>query len=65
MVKTYHVKNYIKDIFPSGELLRLSEYMIMIEHTTESSNSIDIEFTDLNSINHDKTKYRITITPID
>lgn len=65
MVKTYHVMDYLKDGIADHDVLDEDFKVIHTQYLNETINSFEVEFTDLSSENHDKTKYRITVESID
>lgn len=65
MVKTYHLMQFLKDGIDQNVYCNDDCKMITSELSEEKSNSFEVEFTDHDTENNDKTKFRVSVEIIE
>ena len=65
MVKTYHLIDYLKSGIEQNIVCNDDCKLIDYELSEEKSNSFEVEFTDYETENNDKTKFRVNVEVIE
>ena len=65
MVKTYHLMDYLKSGIKQNIVCNDDCKLINYESSKAKSSSFEVEFTDYETANNDKTKYRVSVEIID
>ena len=65
MVKTYHLMDYLKSGIEQNIFCNDDCKLIDYELSEEKSNSFEVEFTDYETENNDKTKFHVSVEIID
>ena len=65
IVKTYHLMDYLKSGIEQNIFCNDDCKLIDYELSEEKSNSFEVEFTDYETENNDKTKFRISVEIIE
>ena len=65
MVKTYHLMDYLKSGIEQNIVCNDDYKLIDYELSEEKSNSFEVEFTDYETENNDKTKFRVSVEVIE
>ena len=65
MVKTYHLMQFLRDGIEQNIVCNDDCKLIDYELSEEKSNSFEVEFTDYETENNDKTKFRVSVEVIE
>ena len=65
MVKTYQLMNYLKSGIEQNIVCNDDCKLVDYELLEEKSNSFEVEFTDYETENNDKTKFCVSVEIID
>ena len=65
MVKTYHLMDYLKSGIEQNIVCNDDCKLVDYELLEEKNNSFEVEFTDYETENNDKTKFRVSVEVIE
>ena len=65
MVKTYHLMQFLKDGIDQNVYCNDDCKLVDYELLEEKNNSFEVEFTDYETENNDKTKFRVNVEVIE
>ena len=65
MVKTYHLMNYLRSGIEQNIVCIDDCKLVDYELLEEKNNSFEVEFTDYETENNDKTKFRVSVEVIE